>query len=149
MSNYDPEDDDLDAAVSGDQEADDFANFDPQRYVRRRGRPVVSDDRDEYQMGTESRRPNIDGDDLDDTSIPRSNRVRYPARFDAGELNRIRRTGASGNFLDVALGVIVGLGGTSGCARRLLILVAVLLLLVVGFICIGGVLLLTRLLSGG
>ncbi|MBX3062773.1 MAG: hypothetical protein U0528_21170 [Anaerolineae bacterium] len=149
MSNYDPEDDDLEAAMSGDQEGDDFANFDPQRYMRRRGRPVVSDGRDEYQLGTESHRRNIDGDDLEDTSIPRSNRVRYPARFDSGELDRIRRTGNSGNFLDVALGVIVGVGGTSGCARRLLILVAVLLLLVIGFICIGGVVLLTRLLSGG
>lgn len=76
--NYDDDEHNLERGMLDDQESDDFANFDPQRYLRQRG-AQVGDDRDEVELGSgRSRyRPStIDDEDLLSSGSSRRSRSR-------------------------------------------------------------------------
>jgi hypothetical protein len=76
--NYDDDEQNLERGMLDDQESDDFANFDPQRYLRKRG-VQVGDDRDEVELGSgRSRyRPSrMDDDDLLSSGSSSSRRSR-------------------------------------------------------------------------
>ncbi|MBX3084170.1 MAG: hypothetical protein KF716_21225 [Anaerolineae bacterium] len=90
MSNNDDYDDDfnnLERGMLDDQESDDFANFDPERYLKRRSSgALVGDDRDEVELGVgRSRRRRSSVDDDDDVIAPRSS---YRSRTASGSRSR-------------------------------------------------------------
>ena len=64
--NYDDDEQNLERGMLDDQESDDFANFDPKAYLRRRG-AQVGDDRDEVELGSGRSRyrpSSVDDEDL-------------------------------------------------------------------------------------
>lgn len=150
MSRYDDYDEDIERGVINDEEADDFANFDPKRYLRQRtGRPVVGDDRDEMELGV--RRRARRGDDPLGTpagrrgestsrSRSRSRGARYERdqerdyddeRRDQGRRRTTRRTKRREGCLDLITGVLFTTAEFGSTARALLLGVGCLIAIVV------------------
>ena len=73
MSDYDPNDEEHSYAEHGmlnEQDADDFANFDPKRYLNRRRGTSSIDDRDELELGVRPYRRPLDSDTRDGGKTP-------------------------------------------------------------------------------
>jgi hypothetical protein len=81
MSNndYDDDFDNVERGMMDEQESDDFANFDPKRYLERRNSgALVGDDRDEVELGVDrrSRRRSVSVDEDDAVSSRAASRTR-------------------------------------------------------------------------
>jgi hypothetical protein len=80
------EDYEVHSAMTGDQEADDFANFDPKKYMNRRrtagtmGGAPYGDSREEQELGR-SRRSRRAASDDEDLGSARSRRSGYQPRY--------------------------------------------------------------------
>lgn len=157
MGRYDDYDEDIEQGVINDEEADDFANFDPKRYLKQRtGRPVVGDERDEVELGVgrsrrgqgrssgrSTSRAGRDRDRDDDSRgrSSRSSRSRYDEDDRRGRSSRSRRRTPQrerGGCLELITGVLFTTAEFGSTARALLLGIGCLILMLAVAVCGGG-----------
>jgi hypothetical protein len=156
MGRYDDYDEHIEQGVINDEEADDFANFDPKRYLNKRtSRPLVGDERDEVELGVgRSRRGQGRSGgrgasqagrdrDRDDDGRGRSNRGRYAdddGRGRGGSSRSRRRTPQRERrgCLDLITGVLFTTAEFGSTARALLLGIGCLIFILAVAVCGGG-----------
>jgi hypothetical protein len=143
--------DELDRGMLNDQEGDDFANFDPKRYLTERNKgALVGDDPDEVQFGAASprrfgREIEVDRNDLRPGA---SRRDDENDRLDRNQSRNRRQMKRREGCLTGVFGLLTGALFTPGLGRFARIALfggGCLVLLVLGAVCVGGVWLITAL----